>query len=68
MATRQEHARKMTRARVNKTKRNIRKIVNGMFYFEYKKKNGNWNISKLARDSGTSRNTVYKFLGTKKGS
>ncbi len=68
MATRQEHAKRMTRIRVKKCERNINKLVNGIFYFEYKKKNGDWNISKLAKDSGTSRNTVYKFLGTKKGS
>jgi transcriptional regulator of acetoin/glycerol metabolism len=62
MATRVQHAKKMTKLRVAKKKRNIGKCIDGMFSFEYKKKDGSWNISKIARDSGTSRNTVYKYV------
>ena len=29
---------------------------------EYKKRDGTWNISKLAEDVGCSRNTIYKHL------
>ena len=68
MASRIEHAKRMTRLRERKTKSNISKVVNGIFSFDYKKKNGNWNISKIAKDSGTSRNSVYKYLDIKKGS
>lgn len=65
MATRQEHAKKMTKKRVKETKSKINNCINGMFTFEYKKKNGDWNISKIAKDSGTSRTTVYKYLEQK---
>ena len=67
MATRIEQAKKMTKLRTKRTKQNISKCIDGMFYFDYKRKNGNWNISKIAKDSGTSRNSVYKYLGIKKG-
>ncbi len=65
MASRQEHAKKMTQKRVKETKVKINNCINGMFTFEYKKKNGDWNISKIAKDSGTSRTTVYKYLEQK---
>lgn len=68
MATRSEQAKRMTKIRTKRTKTNISKCVNGMFSFDYKRKNGNWNISKIAKDSGTSRNSVYKYLDIKKGS
>lgn len=59
MATRQKHIKKVHTKRVNETKQKLDKILTGMFTFEYKLKNGSWNISKIARDSGLSRNTVY---------
>ena len=37
-------------------------ITTGMFKDEYKKPNGSWNISKIAKDSGTTRPTVMKYL------
>lgn len=44
------------------TKRKVLNILTGMFQDEYKKKNGVWNVSKIAKDSGTSRNTVMKYI------
>lgn len=62
MATRQKHIKKVHTKRVNETKQKLDKILTGMFTFEYKLKNGSWNISKIARDSGLSRNTIYTHL------
>jgi transcriptional regulator of acetoin/glycerol metabolism len=46
----------------NDTKKKVYNLIGGMFKDEYKKKNGNWNVSKIAKESGTSRNTVYKYI------
>ena len=62
MATRQKHIKKVHTKRVNETKQKLDKILTGMFTFEYKLKNGSWNISKIARGSGLSRNTVYTYI------
>lgn len=62
MATRTEHAKKMTEKRSNEAKKKILNCITGMFAYEYKKPNGSWNIMKIAKDSGTSRNTVMKYL------
>ena len=59
---RQKHIKKVHTKRVNETKQKLDKILTGMFTFEYKLKNGSWNISKIARDSGLSRNTVYTYI------
>ena len=40
----------------------ILSIVKGMFADDYKKKDGTWNISKLARDLKMSDNTVRKHI------
>ncbi len=65
MATRQQHARKMTAKRVKTTKEKIYNCTRGLIAFDYKDSNDNWNISKIARDTGTSRTTVYKYLKPK---
>lgn len=44
------------------TRRKILNLITSMFKDEYKKKNGAWNISKIAKESGTSRNTVMKYI------
>ena len=62
LATRQEHMKKINKERQELTKKKVLSCVTGMFEFEYKKKNGDWNISKIAKESGTSRNTVYKYI------
>jgi hypothetical protein len=62
MATRKEQAKKMHKKLANDTKKKVYNLIGGMFKDEYKKKNGNWNVSKIAKESGTSRNTVYKYI------
>lgn len=62
MATRVEHAKKITKNTSEKYKKKVLNITTGMFKDEYKKPNGSWNISKIAKDSGTTRPTVMKYL------
>jgi len=62
LATRKEQAKKMTQQKVELAKRKVYNLVGGMFKDEYKKKSGAWNITKIAKESGTSRNTVYKYI------
>jgi len=60
--TRIENCRKI---KSNEEKQNLKKIENflsGLYSFEYKKKNGNWNVSKIAKDLKMSRPTIYKAL------
>lgn len=49
------------RTKENNSKK-IENIINGLFAKDYKKKNGKWNISKVAKDTGLHRNTVMKYL------
>ena len=42
MATRSEQAKRMTKIRTKRTKTNISKCVNGMIFFDYKRKSGRW--------------------------
>ena len=60
--SRQEGAKKAREKRMADTKRKILSIVTGMFKDDYRSKSGAWNISKIAKDSGTSRNSVMKYL------
>lgn len=60
--SRAEGARKATKIVVERTKKKVLTILTGMFKDEYKNKRGKWNISKIAKDSGTSRNTVMKYV------
>lgn len=63
MATRQQHAKKMTAKRVKSTKEKIYNCIRGLISFDYvNSSTGKWNISKIAKDTGTSRTTVYKYL------
>ena len=62
MATRQEHAIKIAKKNSEDTKKKVLNCITGMFGHEYKKSNGTWNISKIAKDSGTTRPTVMKYL------
>jgi len=64
--SRQEGAKKAREKRMADTKRKILSIVTGMFKDDYKSKNGTWNVSKIAKDSGTSRNSVMKYLKDRK--
>ena len=62
MATRQEHAIKIAKKNSEDTKKKVLNCITGIFAHEYKKPNGSWNISKIAKDSGTTRPTVMKYL------
>lgn len=62
LMTRKENMKKQTKARALETKRKVLNLISGMFAAEYKKPNGAWNITKICKESGTSRNSVYKYL------
>jgi hypothetical protein len=62
MASRKEHMIKVNKDLADETKRKVYNCISGMFAHEYKKPSGKWNVSKIAKDSGTSRNTVYKYV------
>ena len=59
---RSENMRKQALARADETKRKVINVITGMFAHEYKKKNGEWNISKIAKEINVSRNSVYKYI------
>jgi hypothetical protein len=62
MATRQEHAKKITKNTSEKYKKKVLNLITGIFKDEYRKKDGSWNVTKIANDSGTTRPTVMKYL------
>lgn len=63
MATRQQHAKKMTAKRIKSAKEKIYNCLRGLISFDYiNSSTCKWNISKIAKDTGTSRTTVYKYL------
>lgn len=62
MSTRQEHARKLSEKKSEDAKRKVTNFITGLYAHEYKKKNGKWNTSKIAKDLNMSRNTVAKHL------
>lgn len=62
MATRQEHARKIAKNTSLKYERKIINLITGLLKDDYKKPNGSWNVTKIAKDSGTTRPTVMKYL------
>ena len=61
--SRRENMIKVRENEALKTKQKIFNILsNNMFIDDYKKKNGKYNISKIAKDSKTSRNTTMKYI------
>ena len=62
MATRQEHALKNSRKIADKTEKKILNCITGMFKDDYKKKMALGIFQKIAKDSGTTRPTVMKYL------
>ena len=60
--TRRERALTNAQEKYNKAHKKILILITGMFKDEYKKKNGEWNITKIARDANVDRKTVYKHL------
>lgn len=62
MATRQQQMKKINEKRKEDCKRVIVGLITGLTSFEYKKPSGDWNISKLAKDTKLTRPTIYKYL------
>lgn len=62
MATRQQNMIKLNKDKAEKAKRVIVGLITDLTSFEYKKPNGEWNISKLAKDTKLTRPTIYKYL------
>ena len=62
MATRQQQMKKINEKRKEESYRKIVGLISGLTSFEYKSKNGSWNISKIAKDLKITRPTVYKYI------
>lgn len=62
MATRKEHMIKVNKKLAEDTRKKVLNLAGGMFKDEYIKPSGKWNITKLAKDAGVSRDSVYKYL------
>jgi DNA-binding phage protein len=60
--TRRERALANNKKRYDEAHKTILSLATGMFADNYKKKDGSFNINKLAKDSGYSRKTIYKHL------
>jgi len=60
--TRAEHMKKLNRKREEESYKKVVNTITGLYANEYKKKNGKWNISKIARELGMHRDTVSKHL------
>ena len=60
--TRRERALSNSKKRYNEAHKAIISLATGMFKNEYLKKDGSYNINKLAKDTGYSRKTIYKHL------
>jgi len=59
---RAENAKKQAEKKYKNMHAKIVNLVTGLMSYEYKKKDGTIKISKVARDLGISRTTVYKHL------
>ena len=60
--TRRERALKNAQEQYNRAHKKIMSLITGIFADDYKKKNGKWHISKIAKDLKISRDTVRKHL------
>ncbi len=60
--TRRERAIHNARKKAEVARRKVMSITTGMFSDEYKTKTGKWNVSKIAKELGMSRDTVRKYL------
>jgi len=60
--TRRERALKNNQIKYEKAHKKIISLATGLFKKEYLKKDGSYNINKLAKDTGYSRPTIYKHL------
>ncbi len=62
LMTRRENIKKQRDKRAESTRRAVIQAITGMFANEYKKKSGEWNISKISKEIHVSRNSVYKYI------
>ena len=62
LMTRKENMTKVAKERGEATRRLILNALSGLYASEYKKKNGDWNIAKIAKELKVSRNSVYKYI------
>ena len=60
--TRTDKARLVSKQKQQKSKQKIIETVTGLFKEQYKKKDGSWNINKLAEHTDLTRQTVSKHL------
>jgi len=60
--TRRERALSNSKKKYDEAHKKIISLATGIFKNEYLKKDGSYNINKLAKDSGYSRKTIYKHL------
>jgi len=60
--TRSERAKTNAQKIKEQKRKAILSMVTGVLAKEYKKEDGSWNVYKLAKDLGMSRNTIYKHL------
>lgn len=60
--TRKEHMIKINKDRAKQAERLVKNAISGLMSIDYKKKNGEWNISKIAKELGLTRPTVMKYL------
>ena len=60
--TRIERSKANAKLKYDRVHKKIMSLITGMFAGEYKKKDGSWNISKIAKDANVTRASVYKHL------
>jgi len=60
--TREQIAIKNAKSRDRRSRQLVVSAVTGLYQDEYKKLNGEWNMNKIAKATGLSRQTVAKHL------
>ncbi len=60
--TRIERSKANAKLKYDRVHKKILNLITGMFANEYKKKDGSWNISKIAKEANVTRASVYKHL------
>jgi hypothetical protein len=60
--TRKERAKENAKLKYERVHKKVISIVTGLYADEYKKADGSWNVSKIAKDAGVTRASVYKHL------
>ena len=60
--TRVENINKQRAIRQEKTRRKVFNALSGLYCDEYKKKNGTWNVAKIARELNINKRSVTKYI------